>query len=62
MNALAKDHQNTATLPHFMGGHRVQGKSDRFGDVYNPATGAVLAKVPLANADEIRHTDRKSVV
>ena len=56
MNALAKDHQNTATLPHFMGGHRVQGKSNRFGDVFNPATGAVLAKVPLANADEIRHT------
>jgi malonate-semialdehyde dehydrogenase (acetylating) / methylmalonate-semialdehyde dehydrogenase len=55
MNALAKDPTHTATLPHFIGGHRVQGKSNRFSDVFNPATGAVLAKVPLANADEMRH-------
>jgi malonate-semialdehyde dehydrogenase (acetylating) / methylmalonate-semialdehyde dehydrogenase len=55
MNALAKDHPHTATLPHFVGGHRVQGHSGRFSDVFNPATGAVLVKAPLANADEIRH-------
>ncbi|MGH8107808.1 MAG: CoA-acylating methylmalonate-semialdehyde dehydrogenase [Arenimonas sp.] len=55
MNALAKETPHTATLPHFVGGHRVQGHSNRFSDVFNPATGAVLAKVPLANADEVRH-------
>jgi malonate-semialdehyde dehydrogenase (acetylating) / methylmalonate-semialdehyde dehydrogenase len=55
MNALAKDSPHTATLPHFVGGHRVQGKSHRYSDVFNPATGAVLAKVPLANADEVHH-------
>ena len=55
MNALAKDNSHPATLPHFVGGHRVQGQSHRFSDVFNPATGAVLAKVPLANADEVRH-------
>jgi len=55
MNALVNDNPHTATLPHFVGGHRVQGQSNRFGDVFNPATGAVLAKVPLANRDEVRH-------
>ncbi len=55
MNALAKENPHTATLPHFVGGHRVQGHSNRYSDVFNPATGVVLAKVPLANAEEVRH-------
>jgi malonate-semialdehyde dehydrogenase (acetylating) / methylmalonate-semialdehyde dehydrogenase len=56
MDALVKDHTHSATLPHFVDGHRVQGKSNRFASVFNPATGALLVKVPLANADEIRST------
>lgn len=41
-------------LHHYVGGRRVDGQSGRFGDVYNPATGAVEKRVPLANADETR--------
>jgi malonate-semialdehyde dehydrogenase (acetylating)/methylmalonate-semialdehyde dehydrogenase len=41
------------TLHHFIGGARVAGTSGRFGDVFNPATGAVQARVPLAGADEV---------
>ncbi|MEM6489431.1 MAG: CoA-acylating methylmalonate-semialdehyde dehydrogenase, partial [Pseudomonadota bacterium] len=41
-------------LTHFIGGARVAGTSGRFGDVYNPATGEVQAKVPLASVAEVR--------
>jgi malonate-semialdehyde dehydrogenase (acetylating)/methylmalonate-semialdehyde dehydrogenase len=40
-------------LHHFIGGRRVKGRSGRFGDVYNPATGEVEKRVPLAAADEV---------
>jgi malonate-semialdehyde dehydrogenase (acetylating)/methylmalonate-semialdehyde dehydrogenase len=40
-------------LTHYIGGAHVNGTSGRFADVYNPATGEVQAKVPLANADEM---------
>ena len=40
-------------LTHYIGGAHVKGTSGRFADVYNPATGEVQAKVPLANADEM---------
>ena len=40
-------------LTHYIGGAHVKGTSGRFADVYNPATGEVQAKVPLANADEL---------
>ena len=39
---------------HFIGGKRVKGTSGRFGDVFWPMTGEVAAKVPLANAAEVR--------
>jgi malonate-semialdehyde dehydrogenase (acetylating)/methylmalonate-semialdehyde dehydrogenase len=41
-------------LFHFIGGKRVKGRSRRFGDVYWPMTGEVAAKVPLADASEVR--------
>jgi malonate-semialdehyde dehydrogenase (acetylating)/methylmalonate-semialdehyde dehydrogenase len=41
-------------LHHYIGGKRVKGTSGRFGDVFNPATGDVTARVPLASADETR--------
>lgn len=44
----------TKQLSHFIDGKRVAGKSGRFGDVYNPATGEVTARVPLADAAEVR--------
>ncbi|HUF85753.1 MAG TPA: aldehyde dehydrogenase family protein, partial [Thermohalobaculum sp.] len=41
-------------LTHFIGGRHVQGTSGRFADVFNPATGEVQAKCPLASAAEVR--------
>ena len=41
------------TLTHFINGKQVEGRSGRFGDIFNPATGDVQAKVPMANAEEV---------
>ena len=41
-------------LSHYIGGAAVKGASGRFGDVFNPATGEVSAKVPFASAEEVR--------
>ena len=41
-------------LSHFIGGRRVKGKSGRFSDAYEPMTGAVISRVPLASRDEVR--------
>ena len=40
-------------LSHFIDGARVPGQSGRFADVFNPATGEVQARVPLASAAEV---------
>jgi len=40
-------------LTHFINGAMVKGTSGQFGDVYNPATGEVQAKVPLASPAEV---------
>ena len=40
-------------LTHYIDGAHVKGTSGRFADVFNPATGDVQAKVPLASADEL---------
>ena len=42
----------TETLHHFINGRKVGGVSGRFGDVYNPATGELSSRVPLASAQE----------
>ena len=39
-------------LTHYINGQRVSGNSGRFGDVFNPATGEVQARVPLASKEE----------
>lgn len=41
-------------LTHFIAGEHVRGASGRFSDVYNPSTGEVQARVPLATAEEVR--------
>ena len=43
------------TLHHFIDGSAAEGKSGRFLDIYNPATGEATAKAPLANAAEVGH-------
>ncbi|MDJ1007254.1 MAG: CoA-acylating methylmalonate-semialdehyde dehydrogenase [Paracoccaceae bacterium] len=40
-------------LSHFIDGKRAAGRSGRFADVFNPATGEVQARVPLASAAEL---------
>ena len=41
-------------LTHFIAGRHVKGTSGRFGDVFNPATGEVQARTPLATTAEMR--------
>jgi malonate-semialdehyde dehydrogenase (acetylating)/methylmalonate-semialdehyde dehydrogenase len=41
-------------LTHFIAGRSVPGQSGRFGDVFNPATGEVAARVGLASRAEMR--------
>jgi malonate-semialdehyde dehydrogenase (acetylating) / methylmalonate-semialdehyde dehydrogenase len=41
-------------LTHFIAGKHVKGTSGRFGDVFNPSTGEVQAKVPFAAKGEMR--------
>jgi malonate-semialdehyde dehydrogenase (acetylating)/methylmalonate-semialdehyde dehydrogenase len=43
----------TEELTHWIDGKRVTGRSGRYGEVYNPATGEVQARVPLATAEEL---------
>jgi hypothetical protein len=40
-------------IGHWINGKRVAGTSGRFADVWNPATGEVQAKVPLASKAEL---------
>lgn len=42
------------TLTHFAGGERLAAHSTRTAPVYDPATGAVTAQLPLANATDAR--------
>ena len=42
-------------LTHFIGGEAVPGTSGRFGDVFDPSSGTVQARVPLASVDEVTH-------
>jgi len=40
-------------LYHYIAGTRVPGDSERFGDVYDPSTGRVTRRVPLATRDDV---------
>jgi malonate-semialdehyde dehydrogenase (acetylating)/methylmalonate-semialdehyde dehydrogenase len=42
------------TIGHFINGKAVEGTSGRFGDIYNPATGEVQARVAFATKAEMR--------
>ncbi|MCC7271798.1 MAG: CoA-acylating methylmalonate-semialdehyde dehydrogenase [Alphaproteobacteria bacterium] len=43
----------TTTITHWISGRPAAGRSGRFGDVFNPATGEVTGAVPLASAEEV---------
>src|SRR5437762_2894081 len=42
------------TIGHFLNGTSVEGTSGRYGDIFNPATGEVQAKVAFATRAELR--------
>ncbi|RDE50852.1 MAG: aldehyde dehydrogenase family protein [Candidatus Accumulibacter meliphilus] len=42
---------NPRQLQHFINGHSVPGGDSRWGEVFNPASGQVTARVPLASAE-----------
>ncbi|MCC9173077.1 CoA-acylating methylmalonate-semialdehyde dehydrogenase [Arthrobacter sp. zg-Y179] len=42
-------------LSHYVDGQHVGGTSGRFSDVYDPCTGEVSARVPLASTEEVRN-------
>jgi malonate-semialdehyde dehydrogenase (acetylating) / methylmalonate-semialdehyde dehydrogenase len=46
-------HLNAIEIGHYINGAVVAGTSSRFGDVYNPASGALARKVALANDAEV---------
>ncbi|GAA0582724.1 CoA-acylating methylmalonate-semialdehyde dehydrogenase [Kribbella sandramycini] len=50
----------TIELHHFLDGKPVPGTSGRFADVFDPSTGAVQARVPLATADEVADAVRSA--
>ncbi|WP_342360980.1 CoA-acylating methylmalonate-semialdehyde dehydrogenase [Terrarubrum flagellatum] len=43
-----------AQIHHFIGGKHVEGRSGRFGDVFQPLDGSLRAKVALASKDDVR--------
>ncbi|WP_226621408.1 CoA-acylating methylmalonate-semialdehyde dehydrogenase [Alloyangia pacifica] len=47
-------------LTHFINGAHVKGTSGRFTEIFNPATGEVQAKVPLATVDELNDAVAKA--
>ena len=47
-------------LTHYINGAHVPGTSGRFTDVFNPATGEVQARVPLASVEEINEAVAKA--
>jgi malonate-semialdehyde dehydrogenase (acetylating) / methylmalonate-semialdehyde dehydrogenase len=48
-----ESHLSATEIGHYINGAQIVGSSTRFGDVYNPATGALTRKVALANEAEV---------
>ena len=44
----------TTTITHFIHGKNVSGESQRFSDVFNPATGQVTGRIPLATVSDVQ--------
>jgi malonate-semialdehyde dehydrogenase (acetylating)/methylmalonate-semialdehyde dehydrogenase len=51
--AAADDDSRIPTVPSLVAGRWTTGTSARTSDVYNPSSGAVIARVPLAGASEV---------
>jgi malonate-semialdehyde dehydrogenase (acetylating) / methylmalonate-semialdehyde dehydrogenase len=46
-------HLTAVEIGHYINGNVTSGQSARYGDIYNPATGAITRKVALASASEV---------
>jgi malonate-semialdehyde dehydrogenase (acetylating)/methylmalonate-semialdehyde dehydrogenase len=53
MNTRDSNLAKVRELTHFIGGKHVKGESGRFSDVFNPSTGAVTGRAPLASKAEV---------
>ncbi len=51
MSTAAEQTTVIPTLDHFIAGEFMTGRGGHFGEVFNPATGALVARVPLADAE-----------
>ena len=40
-------------IEHWINGTHQPSSSNRYGDIYNPATGQVIAKLPMGNSDDL---------
>ncbi|HEY9380884.1 MAG TPA: CoA-acylating methylmalonate-semialdehyde dehydrogenase, partial [Burkholderiales bacterium] len=50
---MNKPMDRTAQVPLWVGGRAMPASTTRYGDVYNPASGAVTGRVPLCNAADV---------
>jgi malonate-semialdehyde dehydrogenase (acetylating) / methylmalonate-semialdehyde dehydrogenase len=53
--AAAASHAPPTTIAHWIGGEPFQGDSERWGPVYNPATGATAGRVRFASVADVDH-------
>ncbi len=53
MSETDQSEARVRALTHVINGRAIEGTSDRFGDVFNPALGRVSARVPLASVAEV---------
>ena len=50
---MNKEQDNLKTIGHWTGGRAVEGRTERYGAVYNPATGHQQARVSFAGTEEV---------
>jgi malonate-semialdehyde dehydrogenase (acetylating)/methylmalonate-semialdehyde dehydrogenase len=53
MPASAQSLPDVAIVPHWVGGKALTGRGTRSGDVFDPSSGRISARVPFATADEL---------
>ncbi len=61
MTATASAAPAAERIPHWAGNEPLTGTSERFADVFDPATGAVSATVAMAGSDDVRAVVREAV-
>lgn len=61
MTATASAAPAAERVPHWAGNEPLTGTSERFADVFDPATGAVRATVAMASPDDVRAVVREAV-